>query len=162
MSIKNVSKRDILLLKQRFTRKFPQPPLPARLFLMRSGKKYREGFVADRKSMAAIPARKEDFVLLRPNDIYRFTRRTLIYPLSMAKKFWNTEVNLGHMAVSREGAHQMQVKYEAWDLPIAKGVDLGGLKPWKGVLLSGQVDVVVGKAAVKPVAKPVAAGRKAS
>jgi len=84
---------------------------------------------------------------LKPNDIYKFTRWTLIYPRSMSKKFGNTEVNLGHMVVSREGVHQMQVRYEAWDLPIAKGADLGGLKPWKGVLLSGPVEVVVGKAA---------------
>ncbi len=34
-------------------------------------------------------------------------------------------------------------------LRIAKGTDLGGLKPWKGVWLSAPVEVVVPKAEAK-------------
>jgi len=34
-------------------------------------------------------------------------------------------------------------------MPIAKGVDLGGLEPWKGVLLPVPVEVEAGKAEAK-------------
>ena len=85
VSIKNVSKRKIPLFKQRFSGKSPTVPVVARLFLLRGGRECREGFISDLKRMIVAPAGKEDFVLLKPGDIHRFTRATLIYTHPMAE-----------------------------------------------------------------------------
>jgi len=143
VSIKNVSTEDIGFFKTMLGNG------DDRIILTRAGKQYREHYTIDSKAMEHAAVSAKDLVRLKPKEIYKFAHRTLIYPRSMAKKFWNIEVGLGHMAVSGEGVHQMHVKYEPRDLPIAKGTDLGGLKPWKGVLLSAPVEVVVAKAAAK-------------
>ena len=143
VSIKNVSTKDIGFFKTMLGNG------DDRIILTRAGEQYRERYTIDSKAMKHAAVSPKDLVRLKPKDIYKFTHRTLIYPRSMAKKFWKIEVGLGHMAVSREGAHQMHVKYEPRDLRIAKGTDLGGLKPWKGVLLSAPVEVIVPKAEAK-------------
>jgi hypothetical protein len=139
VSIKNVSTRDIGLFKRMLGNG------DDRIILTRAGKQYREHYTIDSKAMQHAAVSAKDLVRLKPKDIYKFTHKTLIYPRSMGKKYWNVEVDLGHMAVDRQGVHQMHVKYEPLDLRLAKGVDLGDLKPWKGILLSAPVEVVVAK-----------------
>ncbi|NQU75217.1 MAG: hypothetical protein HQ546_02745, partial [Planctomycetes bacterium] len=141
VSIKNVSTKDILLFKRMLGNG------DDRIILTRAGKQYREHYTIDSKAMVHAAVSAKDLVRLKPKEIYKFTHRTLIYPRSMAKKFWNIEVGLGHLAVSREGTYQMHISYKPWPVRIAEGIDLGGLKPWKGVLLSPPVEVIVGKAA---------------
>jgi len=142
VSIKNTSKGDILLLKRRL---FGKEPLHDRVYFMQAGTTHREFFTLDKKKFAVGAVRRQDFVLLRPGDIYTFTHGTLVYTSSTRKNLKNIEVGLGLVGLTREGTYQMQVRYQPW-FTLAKGVDLGGLKPWQGVLLSAPVEVVVEKA----------------
>jgi len=145
VSVKNISKGDILLLKRRF---FNKEPLHDCVYFERADTKFSEFFTHYLKRFVIGPAHKEDFVLLKPNTVYKFTHRTLIYTPSMRKNLKNIEAGLGLMGVPREGTYLMQVRYQPW-FTLAKGVDLGGLKPWKGVLLSAPVEVIVPKAGAK-------------
>lgn len=147
VSIKNISKGDILLLKKWL---LGMTPLNDRVYFMQADKTYREVFTRDVEDFAlGPPAPKEGFVLLRPGDIYKFTHRTVVLTPSLPKGLRNTPAGRGGVVVGQEGAYQMQVEYLGLDMPIAKGVDLGGLKPWKGVLLSASVEIIVPKAKAK-------------
>lgn len=145
VSIKNISKGDILLLKRRF---FNKEPLSDHVYFMRGGTTYREFFTHLEKLLAIGLVRREDFVLLKPNVIYKFTHRTLVYTPSMRKNLKRIEAGMGPMPLTQEGTYLMHVAYGS-SFRLAKGADLGDLKPWKGVLLSAPVEVVVGKAPAK-------------
>jgi hypothetical protein len=158
VSIKNISKGDILLLKQQL--EAGKEPLHDCVYFMQAGTTYREFFTHYLKgNFTGGPVRRQDFVLLRPGDIYKFTHGTLVYTGSITNDLKKAKGGLGLMSLTREGAYQMQVRYQPW-FRLAKGVDLGLLKPWKGVLVSAPVEVVVGKAPAKQPARPAAKARK--
>jgi len=135
VSIKNVSKKDVAVLKRACVYESGL----ARLFLAGNGKRYHESFPwPDASSSEPRVVTARDLVVLKPKQVYRFTHWT-----RFLARGEGALPGLGHFPVLDPGAYQMHYRYEASYHRAAGKLDLGGLTPWKGALRSAPVKVKV-------------------